>query len=110
MHSFASQTVGDDNDVKPTPLPDPKEGKFGAQTAWNGKDELVHLEHILRPLPRIPLSGWYKPDNWKYRTGQLPFILTEVTKQESWNASVYSQWGPEYLARKFPTSMVSCVL
>lgn len=54
------------------------------------------------PLPRIQYEDLYKPENWKYADGQMPFILQGALGD--WHKDRY--WSTQYLRQEFAHATV----
>ena len=71
--------------------------------AWFWEEEGEEIQHHVEPLPRIPLSELYLPENEKYAEGKTPFILTEAV-DGSWENT--NGWSLDYFKREFPNAHV----
>jgi len=64
-----------------------------------------------RPIKRIKLSELHAPENWKYRAGTFPVIITDLTvrpttsgARRSWREAKDATWAPEAMLDFFRRS------
>jgi len=68
------------------------------------EDEDQGLQHTIIPIPRIPITELYSPENVEFATGQRPFIITGAMEDDKW-LRARATWSADYFASKFPDSV-----